>query len=53
MIREIFLLAPKKSSKTSYAAALMVTTLSGGACTPTSPACKQRSRLQRPPERMP
>jgi len=27
MIREIFLLAPKKSSKTSYAAALMVTTL--------------------------
>src|SRR5262245_52441309 len=27
MIREVFLLAPKKSSKTSYAAALMVTTL--------------------------
>jgi hypothetical protein len=27
MIREIFLLAPKKSSKTSYAAALMVTTV--------------------------
>ena len=32
MIREIFLLAPKKSSKTSYAAALMVTTLLMGSC---------------------
>ena len=27
MIREVFLLAPKKSSKTSYGAALMETTL--------------------------